>query len=315
MYRFNRCKTIAMSSNKRRFTFPFFRARPRGQSFLELALVLPVLLIMLLGLVEVAYFIGHYLDALDLTREAARFASNRDPFAPIVSDLDCSTADRFNFYWDTACVFSPPPPPNETICYAALADNGKDLGGGKLNWCNGMNQYLDFNPATDDIVISIYRMYSIKENNQYRTIIGSGSPNNGNNPENVTDYKGYTSYYWAFSNHKTGAYVATDNWKKDCQGNVVRSEPYYTQARLEDILNLSSSEFPSNVTPTQTTSNRGFVAVEIFYCHRQILGVPLLTDFIPNPLMLHTYTLMPLPAAAPTPDYTKTIESKKTDTP
>jgi len=288
MYRFNRCKTIAMSSNKRRLTFPFFRACPRGQSFLELALVLPVLLIMLLGLVEVAYFIGHYLDALDLTREAARFASIRDPFAPIVSDLNCFTADRFNFYWDTACVFSPP---EQADCDAALPDNGKDLGGGNLlYWCNGMNQYLDFNPATDDIVISLY---TVKKDNS----IGATHPHGA---ESVTDYKGNISYYWAFSNHKTGTYVATDNWKKDCQGNVVRTEPYYTQARLEDQLNLSTSEFPSNVTPAAVNSNRGFVAVEIFYCHRQILGVPLLTDFIPNPLMLHTYTLMPLPAAAPT---------------
>ncbi len=55
--------------------------RSRGQSFLELALVLPILLLMLMGLVEVAIYIGRYLDALDLTREAARFASIRDPFA------------------------------------------------------------------------------------------------------------------------------------------------------------------------------------------------------------------------------------------
>ena len=54
--------------------------RFRGQSFLELALILPILLIMLMGLVEVSLFIGRYLDILDLTREAARFASVRDPF-------------------------------------------------------------------------------------------------------------------------------------------------------------------------------------------------------------------------------------------
>ncbi|HCE16668.1 MAG TPA: hypothetical protein DEQ80_02295 [Anaerolinea thermolimosa] len=282
-----------MSSNKRRLTFPFFRARPRGQSFLELALVLPILLIMLLGLVEVAYFVGHYLDALDLTREAARFASIRDPFANVVSDLNCFTGDRFNFYWDTACVFSPPDTDGaQTECKAALASNGQDLGGGNLLWwCNGMNQYLDFNPETDDIVISLY---TVKKDNS----IAATHPYKG--PESVIDYKGNESYYWAFSNHKTGTYVATDNWKKDCRGNVVRTEPHYTQARLEDELNLSSGEFPSDVTPAAVNANRGFVAVEIFYCHSQILGVPILTDFIPNPLMLHAYTLMPLPAAAPT---------------
>jgi len=42
-------------------------SRTRGQSFVELALILPVLLLMLLGLVEVAFFMSKYLDGLDLT--------------------------------------------------------------------------------------------------------------------------------------------------------------------------------------------------------------------------------------------------------
>ena len=265
--------------------------RSRGQSFLELALVLPILLLMLMGLIEIAIYIGRYLDALDLTREAARFASIRDPFAPVASDLDCFTGERFNFYWDTACIFSPP---DKSDCDTVLTGNGTDLGGGNLlYWCNGLNKYLDFNPETDDIVISLY---TVKMNNS----IGSTHPDGG--PEYVTDYKGHKSYYWAFSNHKTGTYVETNNWQKDCKGNVVATRiPYYTQARLEDILNLSGSEFPTNVTPVPVNSNRGFVAVEIFYCHSQALSLPVFTLFVPNPLLIHAYTIMPLPAAAPTP--------------
>ena len=128
--------------------------RTRGQSFLELALVLPILLLMLMGLIEVAFFIGHYLDALDLTREAARFGSVRSPFEAVVSDLNCFTGDKFNYYWDTACIFSPP---DQVNCEASLPENGTDLGSGNLLWwCNGMNQYLDLDPATDDIVVSLY---------------------------------------------------------------------------------------------------------------------------------------------------------------
>ena len=54
----------------------------KAQSFVEFALVLPILLIILLGVVELTLFIGSYINLVDLTREAARFASNRDPFAP-----------------------------------------------------------------------------------------------------------------------------------------------------------------------------------------------------------------------------------------
>ena len=56
------------------------RQLSRGQSFVELALVVPILLLILLGVVEVAFFMGRYLDVLDLTREAARFASGRSPY-------------------------------------------------------------------------------------------------------------------------------------------------------------------------------------------------------------------------------------------
>ncbi len=49
-----------------------------GQSLVELAIILPLLLLMLAGMVEVAFGMFAYLTALDLTREAARFASVRD---------------------------------------------------------------------------------------------------------------------------------------------------------------------------------------------------------------------------------------------
>jgi len=53
----------------------------KGQSLIELALVLPVMILLLLGIAETAMFMGRYLDLLDLTREAAREASRDDPFA------------------------------------------------------------------------------------------------------------------------------------------------------------------------------------------------------------------------------------------
>ena len=155
-----------------------------------------------------------------------------------------------------------------------------------------MNQYLDFNPETDDIVISLYTVG--KDNSIFATHPAAG-------PEWVTDYKGNTSYYWAFSNHKTGSYVETNNWKKDCEGTLDPAKsPYYTKARLMDLLNVSSSEFPTDVAPSAVNSNRGFIAVEAFFCHDQVLGLPVLTNFVPDPLMIHAYTIMPLPAAAPT---------------
>ncbi|MFN7037658.1 MAG: TadE/TadG family type IV pilus assembly protein, partial [Bellilinea sp.] len=201
----------------------------RAQSFVELALVLPVLIIMLLGVVEVAIFIGRYLDILDLTREAARFASVRDPFQyappttwpagqncnaaqnparPVGVDfyninercMTCSDPQYFHFYYTTACIFSPPA--------------GSDTCRTNDPFCNGLNPYVTFNPATDDVVISVYTV-----SNRTVTHVWPRDdvwPNTG---------------YWALSDHDEDT-NHNGNWRTDCRGNIVRSQPYYTRDRV-----------------------------------------------------------------------------------
>lgn len=231
----------------------------RGQSLVELALVLPVLLILLLGVVEVAFFIGRYLDLLDLTREAARFASVRDPFT-VQTDpslWDCGPAATgmeipFDFYYQTSCIFSPP-------AGSALCTDP--------DFCNGMNSFVTLDSKTDDIVISVFTVSNLRVTNQWPTPGG----------------------YWAFSDHDDNT-INNDNWKKNCQGDEVRTAPYFSQSTVE-----------SSLSSTSSTLNKGFVGVEIYYCYEQVLGLPLLTNFVPNPLRAHVYTFMPLPAAQPSP--------------
>ena len=234
--------------------------KPRGQSFVELALVVPILLLILLGVVEVAFFMGRYLDVLDLTREAARFASGRVPYLnngadprPSNADYNCSTPDQFDFYYDTACIFSPP---STAVCEAASDP-----------FCNGFNSFITLNPETDDVVISVFTIES--QTIQQRWPAPNGS--------------------WALSNYDTDT-VHNDNYKRDCDGNVVRSEPYYTNTFVQNFLDASSS----------TTPKKGYIAVEFYYCYEQVLGIPILTDVVPNPIQIHAYTFMPLPAAQPT---------------
>jgi hypothetical protein len=229
---------------------PYFSIdRLKGQSFIELALILPVMLLMLMGLVEVSIYIDRYLDILDLTREAARFASLRDPFVPAL-DQNCST-ELFDFYYDTSCIFSPPGGD------ASCVPNDP--------FCNGINASFRMNPATDDIVISVYTVTDNAVSNTWPAI-----------------------GYWAFSDHDTDT-VHNGNWTTDCDGNVVRSSPYYTQAHVTSLLE-------ANAPP-----KRGFVAVEAYICHEQALGLPVVSQFIPNPIRVHAYTIMSLPAAQPTP--------------
>ena len=214
---------------------------------------------MIAGMTEVAFFIGRYLDALDLTREAARFASVRDPFDVSANgDLDCSTPDSFNFYYDTACIFSPPAP------------KAGDPPCTDPKFCNGFNPYILLDPGTDDIVITAFTVTNQVVTQTHPQPIG----------------------YYAFSNRtRDPSLVDRENWKRDCQGNLTNTPPYYTAASIDRLL-LSD--------PNMTTS-KGFVTVEFYYCYHQVLNLPIISDVLPNPLRIHVYTAMPLPAAQPTP--------------
>jgi hypothetical protein len=230
-----------------------WRKQQGGQSYVELAIALPVLLIMLAGMTEVAFFVARYLDLMDLSRDAARFASVRDPFeAASMGDKNCST-DSFNFYYDTACIFSPLA--GSTTCTDAA-------------FCKGMNSYLDFKLNEDDILISVFTVSDHKVSNRWP----AAGP-------------------WVLSDNDSDT-EHNGNWQTNCRGDVVTTQPYYTNAFVDSMMQSGAA------------SSKGFVAVEVYYCYHQVLNLPLISDFIPNPLRIHAYTIMPLPAAQPTPTAT-----------
>jgi hypothetical protein len=50
-----------------------------GQSLVEFTLMLPILLMMISGVIELGFMLNFYLDLVDAAREVARFASDDDP--------------------------------------------------------------------------------------------------------------------------------------------------------------------------------------------------------------------------------------------
>jgi Flp pilus assembly protein TadG len=82
--------------------FTKIRGKPaRGQSLLELALLFPLLLIIISGLVEFGFLLNDYLSLMDAARNSARFAS--DGFYSS-SDNNHSCATTVDFFRQTACV-------------------------------------------------------------------------------------------------------------------------------------------------------------------------------------------------------------------
>jgi hypothetical protein len=80
------------------------------------------------------------------------------------------------------------------------------------------------------------------------------------------------------------------NWQRSCDGTqVVTTNAYFDNLRIDDYLNQNQN----------AVQNKGFVTVEAYYCYHQVLQVPLVGLLFPDPMRIHVYTIMPLPAAAP----------------
>jgi len=62
---------------------------------------------------------------------------------------------------------------------------------------------------------------------------------------------------------------------------------------------ITSAEIQSRLDAAAPTG--GLVMVEIYYDYDQILGLPWITIFVPDPVHLHAYTIMPNANVEPTP--------------
>jgi hypothetical protein len=76
-------------------------SKSRGQSMVELALLFPLLLILLSGVIEFGFVLNQYLTLMDASRNAARFASD-GLYYQWDNSKDCSITRHF--YRQTACL-------------------------------------------------------------------------------------------------------------------------------------------------------------------------------------------------------------------
>jgi hypothetical protein len=115
----------------KRFSFKS-RSGSKGQSFVELSLVVFLLMELVAGIAEFGVLLNRYLNLVDGAREAARFGANTDPFAICVADSSGHVATSDS---DGIC-------PNYYQSAAAQATQ--------------VLKPYDLNPALgDDIVISV----------------------------------------------------------------------------------------------------------------------------------------------------------------
>ncbi len=214
---------------------------PKGQSFVEVAILFPVLLILLSGVVEYGFVLNQYLNLLDGVREAARFASDGNPFQRDPSNTNCSASlgpVTDDFYNQAACLAM-------QVARPLVLDSG-----------------------TDDVVISAF---GIDEG-----VITERYPIVPNDPPSPGVPSSETPGEW----HMYGYGGLCDPDNPTCHPSR------FSNAEIEGRL-------------SGTAPNTGIILVEVFYDYDQILKLPWITVFVPDPMRLHVYSIMPLVAAEP----------------
>ena len=190
-----------------------------GQSIVEFAILLPLLIMMLSGLIEFGFMLNYYLDIIDAAREAARFAANDDPLHN----------DATGVYQD--------PNPGFYLRTQTVALQSLTIGSGGQ---------ITLNPASDDVVISA----------------------------------------WSVSG-----------------GLVDKRYPFGTGEVALYSNKVSSLDTTTDINPALNAAapNTGMVAVEIFYDYHMVLGLPWIRAFVPDPVTLYAYSIMPNVNVEPTP--------------
>ena len=190
------------------------KRKSRGQSLVELAIALPVMILLFSGLIEFGFVLNYYLSLLDATREAARFYSNSDPF-------NADLSDNAMFYQGAADMVIRSLQPRD-LGAEVVTDNTRKI-------------ILD--PAADDVIVVVF---NVDES------VVTRYPTSG-------DFRFYGNY----------------------------------TSRLE------TTEISAELIAG--APNTAIVLVEVFYNYHQVLALPWLTVFVPDPMLLHAYTMMPMP--------------------
>jgi hypothetical protein len=83
-------------------------------------------------------------------------------------------------------------------------------------------------------------------------------------------------------------------------GPPITGDPGYWNRFDNQTTAIENSDLVSlGLDPAALSS--GMIMVEIYYQHYQMLGLPILSTWVPNPIRMHTYSIMPYPSADPTP--------------
>lgn len=293
----------------------------KGQSLVELTLTMPIFLVMLLGLVEIGWLANNYLTLIDVTREAGRVGSTRDPLSwnngntKNYQVLDCDTSDAtFNKY---GADDNPPittwPGNTGALSGKGYSDSGLDPGFGYYDIvaCNLLTSMLplEFNDETDDVVVSVitYSIFDLDPGpgaNLQAKVTGR-FPSNSNecagerdpfDPGSGIEVADAGLFYEPGNDGQRG-FIFRGNLSEDgCLGSR------FDITEIETLLNRTTifdDTSPIRSEEIDLVPNNAMVLVEISWQHEQLLGLPFF-QFVDDEIQLNVWSFFPVSAAEPT---------------
>ena len=264
-----------------------------GQSMLEMALLLPILLILIAGMIEIGVYANDYLTLLDATREGARFGVNLDPSLTIQEPFDARTGASVPFPDLRLPTLVTPGMTAEQLY--DLCDQGKTVNFyyevACLTFQNiPLGQLTTTTSISDDIVITVIGYTKTGEIVSRWPLAPSGvRPLPYPNPNDQ-------SYHFKGVNDGPANPGCTISNTENCRCwslYGVRGSSF-DNARIVDA--LQSIRAKPGFSGAEAG---GIVIVEVFRAHPHFTGLFTIGDYIPDPIQTHPYTIFPLPAAEP----------------
>ena len=290
----------------------------RAQSLVELTLVLPILMLMLLGLMEIGWLASNFLVLLDVTREAGRFGATSDPIRwPTgeernIERMDCNEVEG-GAYVDLSETYLPVMDTSHLAGYHFVDGAESPIGYYDGVACTVVRNMppLVFDPSKDDVVVSVFA-YVVEDfgaGPQVR-ITGrfparqnecSNEPfdpfdvnRNGSYDPREDRYRMYDDVEElspADNDENVRGFVLTGHHQVSDAPGCLGSE--FSTQEIEDLLNGASP------LENQYSPNNGLLLVEVFWHHNQLLKMRWF-QIIGDDFEVHAWAMFPVTAAEPT---------------
>lgn len=291
----------------------------RGQSLVELTLTLPILLLLLMGLTEIGWYANNYLTLLDVVREAGRAGAQRDPMEWVDGEelnyhrLDCESDIGF-FNKQLYEGQTDPVGPGED--YGYFIGQERPLGYYDYVACTVIPNMspLEFNNEKDDIAVSVFSyIVNNRTTNPEVRIVGR-FPARANECEGDDEFDPFD---WNHDGSGGGIYEDHARWDAgfdNIRGYVFRGNhatdypgasmaclgSEFSTAEVEQLLNFPEDDNDERLKKLEQAPNFGLVLVEIFWTHRQLLGLPWFNlGPINDGQTIYVWTFFPVSAAEP----------------